>query len=205
MSEDAPFLLQELSERIIMRYLEKVGRKGVARVARVRGLSNPVDIAYEADGRLVRVKVKPDAYYGSDPWKLADRSLVFYRPESTAFALESIGDARTREAGWALKSGADELFYYSIAIGQPEDEVAALLHEPDDVFFAELDVERDELRVIPMKDVRRWFEGAQEEYPARPVFSAEGSAWYRLVPKADLEIAVPSARVVSPVFSTLRG
>ena len=38
-------------------------------------------------------------------------------------------------AGWALDSDADELWYYRVVIVSDEDEVRALLREPDEVFL----------------------------------------------------------------------
>lgn len=196
-------LLQGISERILARYLERRGETAVTTVGRSRSASNSVDITYGSGSGLRRVKVKPDPYFGKDRGKLGDRSLALYRPEGSTYAFEVVSDARTREPGWALRSEADELFYYSIAIPQPEAEAADLLTQPDSIFFAELEVERDELVVIPMQDLRAWFGKVYEEYQARPVVTQDYSAWYRLVPKADVQRAVHSIRTVSPVFGTL--
>lgn len=149
------------------------------------------------------IKVKADAYCGTDPGKIQDRSLAYYRPETNAFALESVADANTRAPGWMLESDADDLYYYYLALGQEPDEVQALLKEPDEIFFSELKVERDELIVLPMDATRTWFAMHADKYPPRPVFNGGTSSWYRLVPRGDIRAQVTGVRIVGAIFSAV--
>jgi len=198
-------LLQKVAERIIIHYLRDSGHAEVTalNVGSAPAGASPVDITYRYEGRRVGVKVKPDVYFGSDPVKVRDRDLVFYRSDAGHYAFESISNHMTREAGWMFSSEADELFYYYLVIAQSEDEVRALLAEPDDVFFSELKVERDELRVLPMKGTREWFKAHYEEYAPRPVTVGEISAWYRLIPRSDIDTQVAGIRNIGSVFSAL--
>lgn len=197
-------LLHAVSQRIISRYLESAGYAEVSILpAPKNGGSTVVDLTYKSQGRRLRAKVKSDAYFGNDPAKVQDRGLVFYRGDAGHYAFESISNNMTREPGWMFNSDADELLYFYIVIAQPEEEVAALLEEPDDVFFSELKVDRDELRILPMKETREWFEAHYEEYTPRPVKSGDHSAWYRLIPRADIDTQVSGIRIVGSLFSSL--
>lgn len=175
--------------RILARYLMLTGARDV-RVPDGYDESAGVDISCSRAGRPLKVKVKADPYFGSDPIKIADRELAFYRRGGADYAFEAISHHLTRRPGWIFQSEADDLYYYFLALGQPEREVRALFDEPDEVFFAELKVESDELHVIPMGPLREWFEEHFEQYTPRPVLIGDHSAWYRLVPRDVLRAAV---------------
>jgi hypothetical protein len=187
--------------RVIGRYLANTGGRGVLLPETFTGESEGVDITCSRGGRAWALKVKADAYFGTEPGKIADRALAFYRREGSDYAFEAISNNVTRQPGWIFQSQADQLYYYFLALGQPESEIAALLAEPDAVFFAELKVERDDLHVIPMEQLRGWFETHFEDYTPRPVLMGDHSAWYRLVPRDVLRATVP-VTVVGPVFET---
>lgn len=198
-------LLQCTAERIVAAHLARSGNDAVEIIhpwptVATRG---GVDLTYRFAGRTVKVKVKPDAYFGRDSDKIAERSLTYYRPEGDHYAFEAISNAATREPGWIFNSEADELYYYLLAVSQTESEVAAIMAEPDEVFFSELKVDRDELHIMPMKPVREWFEANYEKYTPRPVNVGQHSAWYRIIPRDVLARAVPGRRVVSSVFARL--
>ncbi len=177
-------LLQGVANRIIIAYLETVGYSNVraASGASEGYASGGVDLTYRSQGVDHKVKVKPDAYYGADPGMVQDRELTFYRSDSGVFAFESIANHLTREPGWMVDSTAEDLYYYYLVIAQTEEEISALLSEPDEVFFSELKVERDELYVLPMRETQRWFDDNHEEYVPRPVMVGEHSAWFRIDP-----------------------
>lgn len=199
-------LLQRVAERIIARWLVRQGRLDVHLTGGLQSLGGKaVDLTYAWQGGQHRIKIKADPYFGTDPRKIADRNLTYYRGDASAFAFEAVANAATREPGWMFESTAHEIYYYYLAISQPEEEVAALVSEPDEVFFSELAVDRDELVVLPVKETRQWFEENFERYTPRPVMSGGASAWYRLVPRSDIESAVPGIRSVGPIFSGLAG
>ena len=195
-------LLQSVAGRVLVRYLTLEGRTDVTLTSgRSVASSIPgVDITYRTGDTLWKIKVKPDAYFGTDPAKVYDRNLAFYRSDSGHYAFESISNNATRETGWTFKSDANELYYYYLALPQSEEEIRALLGEPDEIFFSELRVERDELHILPMAPVRAWFEAHYDEYTPRPVTVGDHSAWYRIVPKSDLVGHVPGMKVVGAVF-----
>jgi hypothetical protein len=194
-------LLHCIAERIIVRYLNQQGYRDVA-LTGILGDAEGIDITYMESGRRQSVKLKADSYFGTDPAKISDRELMFYRPDTHSYGLEVIANTATREPGWVFRSRADVLFYYRLALGQSEDEVAALAEEPDDVFFSELEVERDDLRIIPMPVLRSWFDRAVDHYTPRPVLGEGRSAWYRIVPEGDVESAVQGIRHAGSVFGS---
>lgn len=196
-------LLHEVSKRILVRYLCDRGYSDVAVASGMVDGAEGIDLFYTAGGRRIGVKVKADPYYGVDPAKVADRDLVFYRPSTDSYGLEAIADSNTRQPGWVQRSHADELYYYCLALGQTEDEVAALMEEPDTVFFGELKVERDDLRIVPMPGLRAWFDKSAERFTPRPVLTDGRSAWYRIVPRAEVDGAVAGVRDAGPVFGAL--
>ena len=198
-------LLQAVAERIIARHLTRGFSRDVKIVSELVTFRGPgIDVGYTtSDGARRTVKVKADAYCGTDSGKIDDRALAFYRADTRAFAFESVANTATREPGWMLGSDADELFYYYLALGQEEDEVRALLGEPDEVFFSELLVEHDDLVVLPMAEARRWFAQNADAYPPRPIFLGSTPAWYRLVPRAVVQSQLPGVRIVGPVFASL--
>lgn len=199
-------LLQEVAERILVRRLQQQGCLAVARISdRAAAYASPgVDITYSSGGRTRRIKVKPDSYFGTDSAKISDRDMPFYRSDAHIYAFEAISNSVTREPGWMFNSEADELYYYYVTLTQTEEEIRALAAGPDEVFFSELAVDRDDLRILPMKATRAWFEAHYEEYTPRPVMTGDHSAWYRLIPRRDLDSAVPGIQMVGPVFSLLR-
>jgi hypothetical protein len=185
--------------RIVGRYLRDIGANPVEDA---RDYGTAVDIVCENMVRSFRVMVKADPYFGTEPAKIADRDLSFYRREGSDYAFEAVSDSETQQQGWVFDSFADEVHYYFLALGQPEAEVSALLGEADDVFFGELVVERDELHIIPMGPLRAWFVENYERYTPRPVLIGGHTAWYRLVTRDALRAAVP-VEVVGPVFGGL--
>lgn len=195
-------LLHAVAERVVARYVRRTGADVSVVDPHLVGASGSVDMMCDFGAQRQSLKVKADAYFGSDPAKIADRELTFYRPETAAYAFESISDASTREPGWMFSSPADSLYYYRLALSQSEAEVAALLHGPDEILFPELVVERDELRILPMRETREWFEQNYDRYAPRPVRVGEHTAWFRLIPHADLDGAVP-VRVVGPIFASV--
>jgi hypothetical protein len=198
-------LLQAVAERIVVAHLGASGSGDVRyNTSRPDGYSRSgVDLSYPLQGIDRKIKVKPDPYFGTDPRKINDLSLSFYRSDAGHYAFESISDPVTREPGWMFNSRADDLYYYYLAVSQSEEDVRALMSEPDEVFFTELDVDRDELRILPMRELQTWFDVHFEEYPPRPVTDGERSSWYRLIPRSDVDGAMPGARVVGPIFARL--
>jgi len=196
--------MHEVGKRILGQYLVTAGARDVELAPPMRSDATGIDIRRLEGPETVSAKVKVDYYCGTDPAKIGDRDLVFYRADTSSYALEAIADTATRAAGWVQTSLADQLLYYRLAIPRPEAEIAALLESPDGVFFSELGVERDDLRIVPMTQLRAWFERSNDRYPPRPVVTAGRSAWYRIVPMAELEAAVPGVRVVGPVYGSLR-
>jgi len=196
-------LLHEVSKRILVRHLRDQGYADVAAAGGMVDGAEGIDLYYSSGGQHIGVKVKADSYYGIDPSKIADRDLLYYRASTDSYGLEVIADSNTRQPGWVQCSRADQLFYYSIALGQTEDEVAALMEEPDEVFFGELRVERDDLRVMPMQGLRTWFEKSAERFTPRPVLTDGRSAWYRIVPREEVDKAVQGIRDDGPVFGAL--
>lgn len=197
-------LLQRVAERIIAGYLRSTGRVDVVQTeGRASYGGKGVDITYAWEGSTRRIKVKPDPYFGTEGAKVGNRDLVFYRSDASAYAIEAVANAATREPGWMFDSPADDLYYYFLAINQPEDEIRALLSEPDEVFFSELAVDRDELVIMPMRGTREWFEAHYQDYTPRPVLLGGASAWYRLVPRADLDGKVPGSTRPGAVFRSI--
>jgi hypothetical protein len=197
--------LQTVAERIMARYLTRGMSRDVEIVSHFEiYTTRGIDITYtDSAGERRAVKVKADPYFGTDTNKIGDRSLAFYRADTHTFAFESVANASTHEPGWMVDSEADDLYYYYLALGQEEDEVRALLREPDEVFFSEIRVERDDLFVLPMARAREWFATHAEEYPPRPVFAGGASAWYRIVPRDAVRNQVQGVRIVGPVFPGL--
>ena len=193
-------LLHEVSKRILGRYLETTGAVGVTVARALRDEAAGIDLQYQNGATTVRVKVKADPYYGIDPHKTADRSLVFYRNDTRSYALEWVADTLTREPGWIQSSQSDELFYYRLVIGQTEAEIAALLDAPDEEFFSQLAVERDDLRIVPFRALRLWFESAHERYTPRPVITDGRASWYRIIPEGDLDAGIVGIKAVGGVF-----
>jgi len=180
-------LLQDVATRIITKHLTVRGATRAEVVAATGSHGLGVDIV-AIEGRVSRrIKLKADPYFGTDSRKIGDRGLEFYRADSGCLAFEAVANTSTRELGWTLTSEAEDLYYYYLALGQSPDEVRALLAEPDEVFYSEIAVERDELLILPMDRVRTWFEEHNQDYAPRPVMHDGVASWYRLVPRADLE------------------
>jgi hypothetical protein len=197
-------LLQAVAGRIIEAHLRLDGATTMLATSDADPLvAEGIDLVYNRGGRAVRVKIKPDTYFGADARKVADQDLMFYRGDSGSYAFETISHHLTRGPGWMLNSRADELYYYFLALGQGEAEVAALMEGPDEVFFSELVVDRDELHVLPLPPLREWFEENQERYVPRPIALGDHSGWYRIVPIADIDASVRGNAVRAPIFSRL--
>ncbi|MCL4078519.1 hypothetical protein MX659_02735 [Coriobacteriia bacterium Es71-Z0120] len=194
-------LLHDVALRILVRHLVLAGCTDVVPRTDAMSSAQGVDLEYVRGGQRRTAKVKADAYAGDDQQKVADRSLLFYRERTGFYGLETLADTFSRQPGWVQRSQADELLYYRVAIAQTEDEVAALMDEPDEVFFSELAVERDDLRIVPMRALQQWFATAGERYAPRPVLTDGRSSWYRLVPETDLEANVPGIERVGSIFA----
>lgn len=202
MSLSGPELIHEVGKRILARYLERQGTTDIQLSGQFRDPIG-VDIRHSEAGRTIGIKVKVDVYCGTDPAKINDRSLTYYRNDTASYGLEAIADTASREPGWIQSSMADRLFYYRLCISRPEPEVAVLFEGPDEVFFSELCVDRDDLRIVPMRELRAWFDRSNDRYMSRPVVSGSRSAWYRIVPINEVEAAVPGVRAVGSVYSRL--
>jgi hypothetical protein len=198
-------LTREVAKRIIAAHIARTGGMSIGIAPAERPAADGVDIRYMIAGRPMTARVQADCYFGTDPEKAADRSLPMYRMESSTYALEETADVATKMPGWIFSSKADVLFYYRMAIARPEAEVAALLGSPDVVFFSELGVERDELRVIPLTDLRTWFSREADRFTPRPVLTHGHMSWCRIVPIAELAAGVPGVQVVDSVYSSLGG
>ena len=206
MSNAATNPLQSVAERIVARYLKKGMITADVQIVSGIGIHSQrgVDITLSTPGGARRtIKVKADPYFGTDASKIGDRTLAFYRADTGSFAFESLANAATREPGWMVDSEAEDLYYYYLALAQDEDEVGALLKEPDEVFFSEIRVERDDLIIFPMNEARVWFKEHADKYPPRPISAGATTAWYRLVPRSDVQRQVKGARIVGPVFPAL--
>ena len=196
-------LIHEVGKRVLGRYLGTAGARDVELSPAMRTDGTGIDIRRIEGMTAVTAKVRVDYYFGHDQAKIANRDLTFYSTATASYALEAIADTATRAPGWVLTSLADQLLYYRIALPRPEAEIAALLESPDGVFFSELGVDRDELRIVPMRALRDWFERSNDRYTPRPVITGGRSAWYRIVPMAELDAAVPGVTVVGPIYSLL--
>lgn len=196
-------LIHEVGKRILGRYLETSGARDVELSPATRADGTGIDIRRTEGLTAITAKVRVDYYYGNDQAKIANRDFTFYRTDTASYALEAIADTATRAPGWVLTSSADQLLYYRIALPRPEAEIAALLESPDGVFFTELGVDRDELRILPMRALRDWFDRSNDRYTPRPVITGGRSAWYRIVPIAELDAGVPGVIVVGSVYSRL--
>jgi hypothetical protein len=197
-------VLQSVAERIIAKHLVV---RGATRAEAVSDTSSQhgrdVDIV-SIEGRASRlIKVKADPYFGTDSRKIGDRGLAFYRADAGCLAFEAVANGATRQLGWTLASEAQDLYYYYLALGQTQDEVRALLAEPDEVFFSEIAVERDELLILPMDKIREWFEDHHQDYSPRPVMHDGVASWYRLVPRADVEKALGRISSLGAIFPRL--
>lgn len=198
-------LLQTVAERVLAAYLTSTGAQDVRIVSGFEAFGgHGVDVVFTRDGAQRQIKVKPDPYFGTDSSKINDRTRVFYRANADSYAFEAVANAATRTPGWIFSSPADEIYYYRLALTQEEDEILALSNEPDEVLFSELTIERDELQIIPLKTARTWFEAHFEEYTPRPVMLGGAAAWYRLVPRKDIEHSVGGIVTVGSVFGAMR-
>jgi len=196
-------LLQAVAERIIAKYLLVRGASRAEVVSDGDSQGVGVDIV-AIEGRVSRlIKVKADPYFGTDSRKIGDRGLAFYRADAGCLAFEAVANGVTRSLGWTLASEAQDLYYYYLALGQTQDEVRALLAEPDEVFYSEIAVERDELLILPMDRIRAWFEEHHQDYAPRPVMHEGVASWYRLVPRADVEKALGRVSSSGAIFPRL--
>jgi hypothetical protein len=199
-------LLQAVAERIVRGYLAKLPGVEVVQASGANSHGErDVDVTYVSSGERRNAKIKPDVYFGSDSAKVADRNLSLYREDAGRCAIQAVANSATRAPGWIYTSEADEIFYYYLAISQPEDQVRELLSEPDDVFFSRLQVDRDDLLVLPMAETRAWFAEQADGCPSRPVAHGDFSAWYRLVPRAEIESGVRGVSDRGAIFGGLAG
>ncbi len=196
-------LTREVAKRIVGAYLARNGAVSVAVSPVGRTGTDGIDIRYMRAGRPTTARVQADCYFGVDAEKAADRALPMYRMESSTYAFEEIADVATKMPGWIFSTRADVLLYYRMAIARPEAEVAALLGSPDAVFFSELGVERDELRMIPLPDLRTWFTREADKFTPRPVIAQGRMSWCRIVPIAELAAGVPDVHVVDSLYHSL--
>ncbi len=205
MSLTGALLLQDVAERILVEWLVRRGRVDVRNTdGRESFGGRGVDLSYAWQGGRHLIKVKPDPYFGTDEHLIQNRALSFYRADAAAFAFEAVANTATKQPGWAIESPADEVYYYYVAISQPEDEIRALMGEPDEVFFSELAVERDDLYVMPMVETRAWFDANHQKYTPRPVMAGGASTWVRVVPREEFERGVKGSTHVGSVFRGLR-
>ena len=200
MTLSAGELFHSAAVRIVAHHLNTSGGRDVRVASEARSLGSGVDIYYVWDGEVRTAKVKADPYCGTDPALVADLSLPFYRADVHSYALETISNAASRAPGWLFASDADEVLYLFLAVACTEEQVAAALAAPDDVFFARLVVERDELFSLPMLALRAWLTSSQEAYPARPVTAGRTASWVRLVPKEDVSASVTGVRAIGSIF-----
>ena len=197
-------LLQDVAERILARYLTFSGRVDVQVVSGFEAFSaRGVDLTFAWQGGRQEIKVKADPYFGTDAEKINNRDFGFYRADASSYAFEALANSATREPGWIVESAADDLYYYYLVLDQNEDDVRALLSEPDEVFFSEIRVARDDLRILPMAETRAWFRKYADQYTPRPVMLGGSAAWYRVIPRADIERAVAGIKIVGPVFASV--
>ena len=197
-------LLQDVAGRVVARWLAERGKLDVQAATGREALDGrAVDLTYAWQGSRHKIKLKPDPYFGTEPGKIADRFLTFYRADASAYAFESIANSATREQGWVSGSDADELFYYRLALSQTEEEIRGHYERARRSVFSELEVDRDELVTMPMAAARAWFDSHADNYQARPVIVGGVAAWYRLVPRADVESAVQGLKIAGPVFRSL--
>lgn len=204
MGEEGAQLLHAVGVRILSRWLEQNRGDVSLTGGRASFGGRGVDLLYPQGMSQTSVKVKVDPYYGTEANLINDRDLPFYRASQSSFAFEAVANAATRERGWMFDSDATELFYYFLTLTQPEAEVAELMDEDDEAFFSELVVGSDELVIMPMAAVRAWFEEHHERYAPRPVAHGFTSAWFRVIPRGDIESAVPHIRSMGRVFSAIR-
>jgi hypothetical protein len=197
-------LLHGIAERIVAAHVMAGGAQRAEIMRNQMPLGGRgVDIQIINGHGSRKLKVKADPYYGTDPIKIADRRLPFYRGDVRSFAFESVANSATGELGWTLASEAQDLYYYYFTIAQTAEEVRALTSERDEVLFSELAVERDELIVLPMPQVRAWFAQHNAEYAARPVMVDGIASWCRLIPQSEVAKVIPEMRRVGPIFGAL--
>lgn len=159
-----------------------------------------VDLLVTRGGAADRVKVRTDSYYGSDLDSIDDHELPYYRKRSDDFALETISHHITREPGWMFNSTADRLWYYQAAVTNSKDELADALNLTDEQMVEAVEVEADRLRMLPMPELRKWFDTSHVNYPPRPVQVGDHLSWYRIIPAGDLLKAVPGVVTVDRLF-----
>lgn len=162
-----------------------------------------IDLLVTRGGAVDKAKVRTDSYYGSDRDSIDDHELPYYRKRSDDFALETISHHITREPGWMFNSTATQLWYYQAAVMNSKDELARALSLSDEQMVEAIEVEADRLRILPMPQLRKWFDTAHVNYPPRPVQVGDHLSWYRIIPAADLMKAVPGVITVGRLFGRL--
>lgn len=179
-------------------------QRGGATVRRVDSLQEysrqGIDLLVERGGSGQKIKVRTDSYYGTNESAIDDHDLPFYRRRADDLALETISHHITREPGWMFNSEADQLWYYQAVLMNTREELERALSLEDGAMIAEVDIEADRLRTIPMPPLRAWFDGAHVNYPPRPVQTGDHLAWFRIIPEADAKKAVGTVETQSKLF-----
>lgn len=160
------------------------------------------DLIVERSGRMIKVKVKADSYFGTGSGAIDDHDLPYYRRRSDDVALETVSHHLTREPGWMFSSEADELWYYQAALLNTRGELERALTLDDEGMVAAVDVEVDRLRVMDMQRLRQWFDGAHVNYPPRPVQTGDHLAWFRIIPPSDIVRAIGTIETHSRVVGS---
>jgi hypothetical protein len=162
-----------------------------------------VDLIIERASRRLAVKVRTDAYFGTDPSAIEDQDLAYYRRRADDFALETISHHLTREPGWMFSSDADKLWYYQACLLNTRPELEDALKFDDADMIQALDIEADRLRTVDMKRLRQWFDESHVEYPPRPVQTGDHLGWFRIIPDADIAVNAGPIETIGRLFGRL--
>lgn len=186
-----PSLLLEVSRRFVARFFLTHGAE--VRLGPEDEHLFPSGMTLASNGRVERVSVWSDPYFGTDETLAARRDLPFYRLRADALALPVPGPG-FRPDPVPVIGATRVLAYHRIALPRTLDDIAALLRERDEIFFDEIDVEADSLITMDANEVAGWLSQGNLTYPTRPVSRGSASRWLSLVPVAQVFSAVSSAR-----------